>query len=927
MLETFEKLFKTLAEFLVTRRKQVLKGGLLLGLLCLPVAVYTLKHLDANLLNQVSDRLPRFKALKEVTTDFGGDILVGVLTLPADVAKNEKSLADLKTFGTLLSTELANVGNNPEDRQQLKDRLGEAALDNPPRPWLLQVECRLGAGAQAELRSLVQAQPHLFLRVKELAEIEKRFEPEQLKARMTALRDELSDLVGTSAEREKLMRDPLDLHGLLQASMQEALQGQGQALSSDASGYFLSPDKSMLLVLARPTKSSNNVAFNRILLDACQRAENRAIAAARKTDGGLAFSTALKSKVYGELEKGEREPELRIGFTGLHAVSVENEQSMRKDLMGGTVVAFLSLLVVFFIAYRSLRLTLNVTVTLMLAAVITLAVAGVTRGRIGVLGAGFTSILIGTGVDYGIMVYGTYRKLRLDLGLDPRAAVIQTLMRRGPGIFMACITTVVGFVGLGVVDFQAVAEFGVLTGIGLFVSSILMFIFFPMLLAGSSDAPEKAATPLGLRALGGFLSRPAGRVVGLGLGLATAGACALLVIFQPPSEPGMEKFLAVRFDPDIGNLRNKTAPASLLRDQITSKFHSGFADLRVIVDGDDEAAALNGMKEVQERAGKYLLTGELKPGGTLAQYVPNIASQDDVLQKLKALDFTAKKAAFLAAAQAEFGANAPAAFANFIKMLDDFAASIRDAHRVSIEECLSSPAGKFLAPFARVDKPTGSGSTSRVRLVCYFFPKDLQYSEEWLDRVAGTLETNPPAKCQLRVTAGRFVGFELKHSVIHDMEIIFCVVALIITVLVLYPLHSLRLAILAMIPLVFSYLFVLGGIAFATRMGWDLSLNFINLMIFPILLGSAVDYGIYMVFDNYSGRFPSVASVVEETGHSLILCCATTLGGYGSMIVGTNSGLTSFGWTAILGYVGALFSAVVVLPVLFQMSPKKPDAK
>jgi predicted RND superfamily exporter protein len=56
---------------------------------------------------------------------------------------------------------------------------------------------------------------------------------------------------------------------------------------------------------------------------------------------------------------------------------------------------------------------------------------------------------------------------------------------------------------------------------------------------------------------------------------------------------------------------------------------------------------------------------------------------------------------------------------------------------------------------------------------------------------------------------------------------------------------------------------------------------------------------------------------VEETGHSLLLCCATTLGGYGSMIVGSNSGMISFGWTAILGYVGALFAAVIVLPALF----------
>jgi predicted RND superfamily exporter protein len=918
MLDTFEKLFKVLAEFLVARRKKVLLAGLLLGLACLPICVYTLRHLDANLLNQVSERLPRFKALKEVTTDFGGDILVGVITASKD-AGAAKNIADLKAFGDTLATELSTVGLSAEDQQALKYRLGDKALDNPVKPWLLQVECRLGAGARAELRSLVQAQPHLFLRMQELAEIEHRFDPEYLKTRMHSLREELSDMVGNSLEREQLMRDPLDLHGLMQASIHDALQAQGQTLTSGDDDYFLSSDHTMLLVLARPTRSSNNVAFNKVLLDACQRAENRAIAAFRAKVPDSQLTLSLKAPAFGQFAVGERDPSVRVGFTGLHALSVENEQSLRKDILGGTIVAFLALLVVFFFAYRSLGLTLHVTLTLVLAAVVTLAVAGIVRGGVGVLGAGFTCILIGTGVDYGIMVYGTYRKLRLETGLDAHDAVIQTLMRRGPGIFMACITTVVGFVGLGVVDFQAVAEFGVLTGIGLFVSSILMFIFFPMLLAGSKAPPDKAATPLGLKTLGRFLSTPAGRATGLGLGVISAALCIGLVIWQPPLDAGMEKFLAVRFDPDLGNLRNRTAPASVLRDQVAEKFRSGFADLRVIVDASDEATALNALTEVQSRAQHYLQSGELKPGGSLAQYVPNIGAQNDVLEKLKIFDVQKKEAAFLGAAQVEFGDKVKTAFAPFMSSLDEFAATANGAHRVSITECLDSSAGKFLAPFARVDK---SPSGNRVRLVSYFFPKVLQYSEEWLQGFADSMEQSPPAGCQIRVTAGRFVGFELKRSVIHDMEWIFCVVAVIITVMVLYPLHSVRLAVLAMIPLAFSYLFVLGGIAFATRMGWELSLNYINLMIFPILLGSAVDYGIYMVFDHYSGLFPTIGSVIEETGHSLILCCATTLGGYGSMIVGTNSGLTSFGWTAILGYLGALFAAVIVLPVLFQFSPK-----
>ena len=917
MLQTFEKIFAVLAEYLVRRRNKVLFAGFALGLLCLPVTVLTLRHLDANLLNQVSERLPRFRALKEITTDFGGDILPVVLSISAADASDPKKVGELKAFGDLLASELAIVGLSDDDQKALRDRLGDAAVPKPPQAWLRQVECRVGADARAELRGLIQTQPQLIFKLDDILELERRFEATALAQRMKDIRIKLEDL--PPLEKEQLMRDPLELRALFQKTLQSGGAQEQSMASSD--GYFLSKDNTTLLVLARPDRSSNNVLYNRLLIEACQRAENRAIEAFRDKNPQALLRLSLKGALYSQLKQGESpNPTLAVGVTGLHALSVENEQSLKRDVLEGTVVAFMALVVVFVVAYRSLKLTFQITITLILAAIVTLAIAGLTRGRVGVLGAGFTSILIGTGVDYGIMVYGTFRKLREREGMDSRAAIVQTLIRRGPGIFMACITTVVGFLGLAVVDFQAIAEFGLLTGIGLLASSILMFVFFPMLLArsGSDTRPEKPATPLGLRTLGRFVSRPAGRTIALTLGSISLLACIWLIAFQPPLEIGMENFLGVRFDPDIGNLRNRAAPASVLRDRIMEKFNLAFADIRIIVEAASEEEALKGLEEVQRRAAPFVQSGDVKPGGNLLQFVPNLAHQDDALSKLVTLDLPAKSVAFVDAAQLEFGAKSKRAFAQFIKTLGDMAVNTRQAHRVTIADCLNSSAGRFLSPFARIDSSPTNPTTPRIRLVSYFYPKELQYSEEWLLAFAHSVEDPQPAQSQVRIAAARFVGFELKHSVIRDMEWIFALVALVVTVLVLYPLRSVKLALLAMLPLAFSFLFVLGGVAFAERMHWELSLNYINLMIFPILMGSAVDYGIYMVFDRYSGRFANVEEVVAETGHSLLLCCATTLGGYGSMIVGSNSGLTSFGWTAILGYLGALFAAIVVLPALFE---------
>ncbi len=127
---------------------------------------------------------------------------------------------------------------------------------------------------------------------------------------------------------------------------------------------------------------------------------------------------------------------------------------------------------------------------------------------------------------------------------------------------------------------------------------------------------------------------------------------------------------------------------------------------------------------------------------------------------------------------------------------------------------------------------------------------------------------------------------------------------------------------LAFLPLVFGFLFILAGITGAQIMGWTFSLNYVNLMIFPVLLGSGIDYGVYMVYDAYSERAPGIEAVVAETGRGVLLCGLTTLAGFGSMIFGSYTGLISFGWTALLGYTGALFGALIVLPSLMSVLKK-----
>src|SRR5207247_133782 len=113
--------------------------------------------------------------------------------------------------------------------------------------------------------------------------------------------------------------------------------------------------------------------------------------------------------------------DLRVGFTGLHAITTENEASLRWDILLNTATAGLFVVAIYLVAYRRTRLALHIILTLGLAVLLTLGLTVPLHGPIGVLGAGFTSILIGMGEDYAVYLHNTFHALRTEQGLAPEA--------------------------------------------------------------------------------------------------------------------------------------------------------------------------------------------------------------------------------------------------------------------------------------------------------------------------------------------------------------------------------------------------------------------------------------------------------------------------------------------------------------------------
>ncbi|MCY3022598.1 MAG: hypothetical protein NTW87_26760, partial [Planctomycetota bacterium] len=398
-----ERILGDWGAYAARHRWRILGITLAVTLISLPPAWRAVTHLDVNLFNQASDKLPRFRLMRELSEDFGGDILAAVASIPDRPASEQ--VKELKAFGLLLAAELAKVGTLREDREglarELRRELPAAA------PWLRQVECRTGQGIEQALRKMVKDRPYLVLTPGHVATLKALFEPEALKAAMESVAATLEDLPPNSAEKLRLQEDPLGIAQMANDALRKRLAGRREALASkDPDGFFLSQDGTTLVVLGRAVLPASRLDFNRALMAAVQRAENRAIAAFRATKPVL--TTALKGDVYAQLAEGETPGTLRVGFTGMPAVSVENEMSLKYDLVGNTAASFIGVLLLFLIVFRQVLLAWDVTWGTAVVILWTLAVAGLTKGSVSILGGAFACILLGTGTDYAIHLHNAY---------------------------------------------------------------------------------------------------------------------------------------------------------------------------------------------------------------------------------------------------------------------------------------------------------------------------------------------------------------------------------------------------------------------------------------------------------------------------------------------------------------------------------------
>ena len=107
---------------------------------------------------------------------------------------------------------------------------------------------------------------------------------------------------------------------------------------------------------------------------------------------------------------------------------------------------------------------------------------------------------------------------------------------------------------------------------------------------------------------------------------------------------------------------------------------------------------------------------------------------------------------------------------------------------------------------------------------------------------------------------------------------------------------------------------LLGGLCLLAVMavaGW--SWNLLNLMSVPLLLGTGVDYGIFMqlALRRHGG---DLVMVRRSIGRALLLCGGTAIAGFGSLAWSGNAGMASLGKICATGIAANMLISIFLLP-------------
>lgn len=725
------------------------------------------------------------------------------------------------------------------------------------------------------------------------AELTNRLAPDQLKSAL----EQTKEALATSMSPMDLARHEYDPFNLLTMPALTNLAGfstdQSQQMFASADGTFrlLYVESAMDLSSYRSCESWLKAIHAIVRAQTSLSANSSSNANAGRQDAGVPGTSNVV-----------------VRYTGRPVFVEEIATSMQRDMSHSVGITSTVIALLFWLTHRRWRPMLWLLALLMLILGATLALGGLVLGTVSVVSLGFAAVLLGLAVDYAVVHYQ-------EALAHPQMTVPEIRRAIAPSILWAAITTISAFLVLNLGGLPGLGQLGTLVAIGIALSALVMVMIylpplFPERRKPRPDQPmfrwwnyfvatePKAPAPLPASSQPNTKPRrqdpgaPGDNAVRpLLLTLLILLGAGVVLCFR---QPGLDR---------TGDaLQPQHGEAQTTLEEITAELGLPPQPLWVIISGKDES-------EVYQRltSADALLTGAVS-NQIIGRYLlptalwPRVEFQN--ANRLTATVLGTKGPMLLEAAQAEsFNTNA----------------------MVLTEELVRT--------WARAGASTNifwpDNHVSRWLLKRFV----TRTPDEWL--VMGLVY---PATNRVESTALAGLSQQLARNgaLLSSWELLGDATLkrvqsrmwLVVTPMVVLVLLSLWFAFRRATEILLGALVLgLSGLCLLATMalsGW--TWNLMNLMALPLVLGTGVDYTIFIQLALRRQGGDRVM-VRRSVGRALMLCGGTAVAGFGSLGLSSNAGMASLGRVCAVGIGANMLISVFLLPTWWTLFRRKSDVR
>ena len=637
------------------------------------------------------------------------------------------------------------------------------------------------------------------------------------------------------------------------------------------------------------------------------------------------------------------------GLTGVPVLEHEEMITSQRDITLATVISLLLTVILLLVAFRGLATMLAAMLSLGIAISLSFGFATLAVGHLNILSMVFAIMLIGIGIEYGIQVVLRYRE-ELALGTDELTAIGRGLDRNLWAIIMAAATVAAAFLTFVATDFKGISELGVIAGGGVAICVLVTFTVLPALLVLMARWRTRGAINPTLSA-----------------GLSATGDSTQL--------PGSSRLAPIR-TLLFGSPKSVLALTALLC------LASLYPVSRIVFDYNLMNLQAKGLESVtyayklmrsSENSGYFAVTSattpeELRRKTKQLEALPEV---DHVLSLLTFIpDQQEEKLAELAELRQKLGEVKPVPYEEDLRVME--LPAVFEGFHGSVEKLTTlltaekrkeaKPVGKFLATldkfFKNLEKEKDANAVGMLRDfqggLFATLPEKIGMLRESLNATPVTEKEIPP---ELRK---RFVGATGKFALqiapkreIFDREPLeaylkavrsvapdaagepvmvyesmtimresyrsaFIYAFMAIVVILLIAFRSLTYAAIGLAPLVVGLLFMVAGMWLC-----GISFNSANIIVLPLILGIAVDSGIYIINRFRREDESAVEVVTRSTGLGVVYNTLTIMASFGALMVAHHQGVFSIGAVMSLGMVACQFAFILVLPAILTLVGKR----